>query len=119
MLIPDVNTSVVINAHFSISQLVIPREIQQWKRAITKKEAYYCKHVTVLFHNLSPRQALLGAAPSTCQVPATDYSITSQQEPRSFEIRKNKQHKPCQRESPGTLKRIFLGIITNNNLEPA
>lgn len=98
---------------------VISREIQQWKRAITKKEAYYCKHVTVLFHKVSPRQALLGAAPSTCQVPATDYSITSQQEPRSFEIRKNKQHKLCQRESPGTLKRIFLGIISDSNLESA
>lgn len=114
MLTSDINPSTATKAHFSsfyVFLLRISREIQQWKIATTtkKKEAYYCKHVTALFHKLSPRQALLGGPPSTCQVLARDYSITFQQEPRSFEIRKNKQYKMCQRGSPGTLKWIFLG----------
>lgn len=123
MLIPDVNPSAVIKAHFSSFNVFLSYLFQEkfnnGKQQQQKKEAYYCKHVTALFHKLYPRQALLGGAPSTCQVPARDYSITFQQEPRSFEIRKNKQHKMCQRGSPGTLKRrefsqvLSLAIIQN------
>jgi len=101
-----------------MSQLLISRGNSTIENS-NKKEAYYCKHVTALFHKLSPRQALLGDAPSKCQVPARDYSITFEQEPRSFEIRKNKQHNMYQRGSPGTPKRIFLGVITGGNPESA
>lgn len=55
-------------------------------------------------------------APPTCQVPARDYSITFQQEPRSFGIRKNKHHKMCKWGIPGSPKIIFSRVSTDDNL---
>lgn len=107
----------VIAAHFSsfdaflsyLSQEKLEKEKEQQKK----------RHTTA---NMALRyftRALPGAAPSTSQVPARDYSITFQQEPRSFETRKNKQHKRCQMGSPGTPNRIFCGVISGDNLESA
>lgn len=100
MLTSDINPSTAIKAHFSSFYVFVTyfKRNSKMENSNNNNEAYYCKHVTALFHKLSPKQALLGGPPSTCQVLARNYSITFQQEPRSFEIRKKKPNIKCAKE---------------------
>lgn len=126
MLIPGVNPSAVIKAHFSSFNVFLSylfqekfnngkQQQQQQKKGILLRTCY-----CVISQTVSQASSFRGA-PSTWQVPARDYSVTFQQEPRSFEIRKDKQHKMRQRGSPGTLERrefsyvLSLVIIQNQS----
>lgn len=94
MLIPDVNSPAVIKACFSIS-------VTYFKRNPTTENSNNKKRSILLqtcYCVISQSVSRAGSVRGSCQVPARDYSITFQQEPRSFEIRKNKQHKMRQKE---------------------